>query len=64
MATASTTWTQETIELAGARIQMQKGGNGPPLLVLHDEMGHSAWLRFHQELAQDPTACECALQQH
>jgi len=50
--TASATWTEEMIELAGTSVQMVKGGTGEPLLVLHDEMGHPGWLRFHEALSQ------------
>lgn len=55
MTTASGTWTEEMVELAGTKIQMVKGGTGDPLLVLHDEMGHPGWLRFHEELAKNHT---------
>ena len=55
MTTASKSWTEETVELAGSQIQMVKGGSGEPLLVLHDELGHPGWLRWHQELAQNYT---------
>ena len=52
MTIASTTWTEEMVELAGTRIQFVKGGRGEPLLILHDEMGHPGWMRFHEALAQ------------
>ncbi len=55
MTTASRTWTEETIEVAGTRLQLVKGGTGDPLLVLHDEMGHSGWLRAYEELARNRT---------
>ena len=48
-------WTEELIELAGSPVQLVKGGSGEPLLILHDEMGHPGWLRWHQELAQNNT---------
>ena len=41
--------------MAKANIQLVKGGDGEPLLVLHDEMGHTSWLRFHQDLARNNT---------
>ena len=55
MTTTSGTWTEEVLELAGTKVQMVKGGSGDPLLVLHDEMGHPGWLRFHEELAKNHT---------
>jgi pimeloyl-ACP methyl ester carboxylesterase len=29
-----------------------EGGQGAPLLVLHEELGHPGWLRWHSELAR------------
>ena len=55
MTTSSATWTEEMVEVAGAQIRLIKGGSGDPLLVLHDEMGHPGWLRWHEALAQDRT---------
>ena len=55
MTAASQAWTEEVVELAGSKIQLVKGGSGEPLLILHDEMGHPGWLRWHQELAQNHT---------
>ena len=55
MTTGQATWTQETHQVAGAELQVLKGGSGEPLLVLHDEMGQPGWLRFHEELAQSYT---------
>ena len=55
MTTSSVTWTEEMIEVAGSRIKLVKGGTGDPLLILHDEMGHPGWLRWHEALAQNHT---------
>ena len=55
MTITSETWTDEMIDVARARIQLIKGGTGEPLLVLHDELGHPGWMRYHQALAQDNT---------
>ena len=53
--TTTATWTEERVEVAGAEMQILKGGSGDPLLVLHDEIGQPGWLRLHQELAQNYT---------
>ena len=55
MSTATQSWTREMVDVGGTRVQMVKGGSGDPLLLLHGEMGHSGWLRFHEALAQDYT---------
>lgn len=55
MATTAQTWTQEMVEVAGTRLELVRGGTGEPLLILHDELGHPGWLRFHETLAQHNT---------
>ena len=55
MTTTSQTWTEEMVQAAGARIQLVKGGSGEPLLILHDELGHPGWMRFHDALAAEHT---------
>jgi pimeloyl-ACP methyl ester carboxylesterase len=45
----------ETVHLAGVDLKLIKGGRGAPLLILHDEMGHPGWLRFHESLAENFT---------
>src|SRR5919108_740378 len=52
MTTRTEPWTEEIVEVAGTRLQLVKGGSGEPLLILHDELGHPGWLRFHEALAQ------------
>ena len=52
MTTTPITWTEDIIAVAGVNLQMVKGGAGEPLLILHDEIGHHAWLRYHESLAQ------------
>jgi len=55
MTTSSDTWTETFVEAGGIRLQLIKGGGGAPLLILHDELGHPGWLRFHEALAQQYT---------
>ena len=53
MATGTQAWTEEFAEVAGAKLQLVRGGAGDPLLILHDEMGHHGQVRYQDELAQD-----------
>ena len=55
MATGAQAWTEQFVEAAGVNLQLVKGGSGPPLLILHGELGHHGWLRCHQALSQDYT---------
>jgi pimeloyl-ACP methyl ester carboxylesterase len=55
MTTGTEPWTEEIVEAAGTRLQLIKGGSGEPLLILHDELGHPGWLRFHEALARQHT---------
>ena len=55
MTTSGGTWTEESVEAAGIKLQLIKGGTGEPLLILHGELGHPGWLRFHESLAQHHT---------
>ncbi len=53
--TTTASWTEERVTVAGAEMQILKGGSGDPLLVLHDEMGQPGWLQLHEELAKNHT---------
>jgi pimeloyl-ACP methyl ester carboxylesterase len=55
MTTASQIWADELVDAAETKIQLLRGGQGAPLLVLHDEMGLRGPLRFHEALAQHRT---------
>ena len=53
--TTTATWTEERVAVAGAEMQILKGGSGDPLLVIHDEMGQPGWRQVHEELARNYT---------
>ena len=55
MSTSSLTWTEGTTQVAGVGLHIVKGGNGDPLLILHDELGQTPRLRYAEELARDFT---------
>ncbi|MCE9545507.1 MAG: alpha/beta hydrolase, partial [Planctomycetia bacterium] len=47
--TAETTF----LEVAGRKIQLTHGGNGPPLLYLHSAGGETEWMPFFEKLAEN-----------
>jgi pimeloyl-ACP methyl ester carboxylesterase len=55
MAESTQGWREETVRVAGADLTLIQGGSGNPLLVLHEELGHPGWLRWHAELARSRT---------
>jgi pimeloyl-ACP methyl ester carboxylesterase len=46
-------WTEETVAVAGTNLAFVKGGTGKPLLVFHDELGYTGWMRWNEELAKE-----------
>jgi pimeloyl-ACP methyl ester carboxylesterase len=48
-------WTEEKLQLAGTDVRLVKGGSGPPLLALHDEMGNPGWGETFERLAAHHT---------
>ncbi len=44
---------QRRIEIDRSGISVIEDGAGPPLLVLHDELGDARWRSWHAELARD-----------
>ena len=53
MSTSSMIWTEGTTQVAGTGLHMIQGGDGEPLLVLHDEMGVQGRLAFSEQLTQN-----------
>ena len=51
MVASSQTWQEENIEAGGLQLQVVRGGQGTPLLILHGEMGHPGWMKYHEALA-------------
>ncbi len=47
MAETTQQWHQDTVKVDGTDLAVIKGGSGRPLLVLHEEMGHPGWLKWH-----------------
>jgi haloacetate dehalogenase len=49
-------FTRREIQTSGARIVTVRGGNGPPLLLMHgNPFTHASWHKFAPKLAQDFT---------
>jgi pimeloyl-ACP methyl ester carboxylesterase len=55
MADQAQDWVEETVSVAGTELVFIRGGTGRPLLVLHEELGHPGWLKWHAALARDHT---------
>jgi pimeloyl-ACP methyl ester carboxylesterase len=55
MAANTQEWREETVRVAGADLTYIQAGSGKPLVVLHEELGHPGWLRWHAELARSRT---------
>ena len=47
----TTTWTTDIIRLGETPVRVRKGGSGPPLVILHHEIGSPENLPFYDELA-------------
>lgn len=50
-ASVKTYETQKTV-VAGKKIQMNVGGDGPPLVYLHSASGETEWMPFHEDLSK------------
>src|SRR5689334_4158042 len=47
-----TAWVERTVEIAGTKVHVTRGGKGPPVLVLHRDIGMPATSSFHDELVK------------
>lgn len=45
-------WSEESVTVAGTNVHLYRGGEGPPLVLLHGGDGNPGWLLHHQALAQ------------
>jgi pimeloyl-ACP methyl ester carboxylesterase len=52
VSTTSVSWSSDTIPVAGVSMQVARAGSGPPLLVLHHDIGTLDRLPFYDALAQ------------
>ncbi len=52
VSTSAGNWTTETIPIGGVAMQLARAGDGPPLLVLHHDVGTLARLPFYDALAR------------
>jgi pimeloyl-ACP methyl ester carboxylesterase len=47
------TYVVENFQLGSFQLQAITAGSGRPLLILHEEMGYSGWMDWHDDLARD-----------
>jgi pimeloyl-ACP methyl ester carboxylesterase len=47
-----TAWVERTVEIAGTKVHVTRGGKGPPVLLLHRDIGMPATSSFHDELVK------------
>ncbi len=45
-------WTEHTVEVSGAKMFLRRAGKGPPLLILHHDIGTLDRLAFYDTLAE------------
>lgn len=48
-----THWREEIAHIAGTDVVLVRGGSGPPVLMLHDELGYPGWMQWNEVLAQE-----------
>ncbi|GAB4336862.1 MAG: alpha/beta hydrolase [Dehalococcoidia bacterium] len=52
MTTATTTHTDQTIEVAGLTLRLLQGGSGDPVFLLHHSTGNPGWIPFYERLSE------------
>ena len=45
-------WREESVSVAGIDVHFYRGGEGPPLVLLHGGDPNPGWLQPHQALAE------------
>src|SRR4249920_3891230 len=45
-------WQEESVNVAGIDVHFYRGGEGPPLVLLHGGDPNPGWLQHHQALAE------------
>ena len=48
-------WSDETVAVGGANLVVQKAGSGPPLLILHEELGCPGTVSWQETMARSRT---------
>ena len=48
-------WSDETVAVGGANLVVQKAGSGPPLVILHEELGCPGTVSWQETIAQSRT---------
>jgi pimeloyl-ACP methyl ester carboxylesterase len=43
---------ERTVDVIGSSVTVLEAGSGPPLLILHEELGHPGALAWHDEMAK------------
>jgi pimeloyl-ACP methyl ester carboxylesterase len=52
VAETSSTYSERFVRIADLQVQLLQGGSGPPVLILHHEIGNPGWAPFYEALAE------------
>ena len=44
---------EETLNVAGEKLVVVRGGSGKPLLIFHDELGYPGWMTWNETMAHE-----------